>query len=278
MNEVNDLKPVIKWVGGKRQLLPTLKKYMPDNYHTYYEPFVGGGALLFECAPNQAVINDINKELISMYQVIKNKPQKLIELLRIHARKNSKNYYLEIRALDRSSDFVNLGAVEKAARLIYMLKVDFNGMYRVNKKGQFNVPYGRYKNPKIADDTTINHVSQYFNSADIKFCSVDFEKVVSKAEANDFVYFDPPYIPINATSSFTSYTDLGFDSKDQKRLKDTFFKLKKRGVKVMLSNSDTTITRDLYRGANIHTAQAHRFINSNASKRGKINELIITSY
>lgn len=278
MTNNKDLKPITKWVGGKRQLLPYLYEFMPKSFNNYFEPFVGGGAMLFSIAPKNAVINDLNTDLINLYNVIKTDPEKLLSVLEYHSKNNNKEYYLKIRELDRNDSIKKLSNIEKAARILYMLKVDFNGMYRVNKKNQFNVPYGKYKNPKIADREGIINVSNYFNNNNIKIFNTDFEKAIETAQPNDFVYFDPPYVPINKTSSFTSYTSEGFNLNEQKRLRNTFFKLSNKGVKVMLSNSDVDIIRELYKEANIHSVQANRFINSNSKKRGKIGEVIITNY
>lgn len=273
-----NLKPVIKWVGGKRQLLQQLYDLMPANYNNYFEPFLGGGALFFSLAPTNAVVNDANAALIEMYEVIRDHPTELLNCLTVHAQKNSKEYYYTVREIDRNGQLGGLNKIQRVARLIFMLKVDFNGLYRVNSKGQFNVPYGRYKNPKIANAENIMTVSAYFNSAKITFLNEDFADAVNTAAKNDFVYFDPPYIPVSVTSSFTSYTADGFGMNDQERLRDLFFALQQKGVKVMLSNSDTELTRDLYQGANFHEVQASRSVNSDSSKRGKIGELIITSY
>lgn len=277
-NKSVKLKPVTKWVGGKRKLLPELNQLKPKTYDRYYEPFFGGGAFLFDLTPKSAVINDQNKELINVYKTIKKSPKELIELLMQHKKNNSKEYYLNLRSADRDKRIDNMNDVEKAARIIYMLKVDFNGLYRVNSKGQFNVPYGRYKNPKIVDEENIMNVSEYFNNNDITILEGDFESAVELAKNNDFVYFDPPYIPLNRTSNFTSYTADGFDNEDQIRLRNIFFDLANKGVNVMLSNSDTELTRELYKDAVLHEVKIGRNINSDITKRGKINELIITSY
>lgn len=278
LTQEKNLKPFTKWAGGKRQLLPQLQKFKPEIYNTYFEPFVGGGALLFSLHPQNAVINDFNSSLMNVYRVIKENPEGLLEILEKHAENNSKEYYLDIRSADRDGRIEKMSNVEKAARLLYMLKVDFNGLYRVNKKGQFNVPYGRNKNPKIADRENIMAVSNYFKSCNIDFLSGDFEEAVQGVKENDFIYFDPPYIPLSSTANFTSYTEDGFSFDDQKRLRDTFFRLSNIGAYVMLSNSDTPLTRELYAGANIHEVSASRTINSNAKKRGKVGELIITNY
>lgn len=278
LTQSENLKPFTKLVGGKRQLLPQLQKFMPKKYETYFEPFVGGGALLFSLHPQNAVINDFNSSLMNVYRVIKENPEELLEILEKHAENNSKEYYLKIRSADRDGRIEKMNNVEKAARLLYMLKVDFNALYRVNKKGQFNVPYGRSKNPKITDHENIMAISNYFNSCNIDFLSGDFEDAVQGVKESDFVYFDPPYIPLSSTANFTSYTEDGFSFEDQKRLRDTFFRLSSIGAHVMLSNSDTPLTRELYANANIHEVSVLRNISSNAKTRGKIGELIITNY
>lgn len=273
-----DLKPVTKWVGGKRQLLPFLHELKPQKFEKYFESFVGGGAFLFSLAPERALINDANGSLIDMYQTVKDNPKELLNLLDYHEQNNSKEHYLDVRSTDRDGRLENMNIIEKSARLLYMLRVDFNGLYRVNSKGQFNVPYGSYKNPKIANVENIMAVSHYFNTYDINFSNQDFADSLNGAQKNDFVYLDPPYIPLSSTSDFTSYTVDGFTLDDQKRLRNKFFDLDRQGTFVMLSNSDTPLTRELYQGANIHEVQASRNINSNSAKRGKIGELIITNY
>ncbi len=233
------LQPFTKWTGGKRQLLPILRSYMPEKYNCYFEPFIGGGALFFELAPQKAVINDFNSELINCYRQMKDNPEQLIELLTNHQRENSKEYYLDLRSSDRDGRIDKMSEVERAARIMYMLRVDFNGLYRVNSKNQFNVPYGRYKNPKIVDKEFIESISEYLNNNSIKIMSGDFEKAVKEAQDGDFVYFDPPYIPLSETSAFTSYTHEGFSYEDQVRLRDCFKQLDSKGVFVMLSNSSS---------------------------------------
>ncbi|HEL1592801.1 TPA: DNA adenine methylase [Streptococcus suis] len=272
------LQPFTKWTGGKRQLLPVIKSLMPDNYNSYFEPFIGGGALFFDLSPDKAVINDFNNELMNCYQQIKKHPQKLIELLTKHQENNSKEYYLELRAVDRDNRINKMTDVERAARIMYMLRVDFNGLYRVNSKNQFNVPYGRYKNPKIVDCDLILSISQYLNNSNITILTGDFEKAVEAAGAGDFVYFDPPYIPLSETSAFTSYTHEGFSYEDQVRLRDVFRKLDKKGAYVMLSNSSSPLVEELYKGFNVHKVEATRTNGAKASSRGKISEFIVTNY
>lgn len=276
--EIEKLQPFTKWTGGKRKLIPKLKELMPEIYGNYYEPFIGGGALFFELSPRVAIINDFNEELINCYIQIKENPIKLIEILKIHKEKNSKEYYLEIRGLDRTDKFKELSKVEKAARIMYMLRVNFNGLYRVNSKNQFNVPYGNYANPKIVDEELINNISNYLNTYDITITSGDFEDSVSTVKEGDFVYFDPPYIPLNETSSFTSYTHEGFSYEDQVRLRNTVRRLTEKGVKVMVSNSSSKLTIDLYEEFNIHYVEVSRTNGAKSSSRGIIKEVIITNY
>ncbi|HEM2793035.1 TPA: DNA adenine methylase [Streptococcus suis] len=272
------LQPFTKWTGGKRQLLPIIKSLMPDNYNSYFEPFIGGGAVFFELIPKKAIINDFNSELINCYRQIKDNPQKLIQLLTKHQENNSKEYYLELRAVDRDNRINKMTDVERAARIMYMLRVDFNGLYRVNSKNQFNVPYGRYKNPKIVDSELILSISQYLNKNNIEILTGDFEKAVEDVGAGDFVYFDPPYIPLSETSAFTSYTHEGFSYEEQVRLRDVFRKLDKKGAYVMLSNSSSPLVEELYKGFNIHKVEAIRTNGAKASSRGKISEFIVTNY
>lgn len=274
------LKPFTKWTGGKRQLLPELIDLMPKQFNRYYEPFVGGGALLFELTPGKATINDYNTDLILTYREIRDNVKELIEILEIHQENNTKDYYLDLRATDRDGRIEKMTDTEKAARLLYLLRVNFNGLYRVNLKNQFNVPYGRYKNPKIVDEILLYDINRYLKSNDIDILEGDFEKAISKVSSGDFVYFDPPYAPISSTSSFTSYTNEGFDESDQIRLRDAFIELSKRGAYVVLSNSDVEFIHQLYSNIpniDIRVVKANRMINSKANKRGEINELIIRS-
>lgn len=273
-----NLQPFTKWTGGKRQLLSELRSYMPEKYKCYFEPFVGGGALFFDLAPERAVINDFNEELMNVYRQIKEKPADLIDLLLEHKTNNSKEYYLELRSVDRDGRIDEMTDVERAARVLYMLRVDFNGLYRVNSKNQFNVPYGRYKNPKIVDVDLIHQISGYLNENDVEILQTDFADAVAGAQAGDFVYFDPPYIPLNETSSFTSYTHEGFSYEEQVRLRNTFKELTDRGVYVMLSNSSSSLVEELYQGFNIHFVEAQRTNGAKSSSRGKISEIIVTNY
>lgn len=272
------IKPFTKWTGGKRKLLPNLIELMPETYNNYFEPFIGGGALFFELAPHHAVINDFNGELINAYKQVRDNPRRLIKLLSVHQEKNSKEYYLDIRTADRDGRIEKMTDIERAARILYMLRVDFNGLYRVNAKNQFNVPYGRYKNPKIIDAELIYEVSQFLTENDIQIMQGDFEVAVENAVEGDLVYFDPPYIPLNETSSFTSYTHEGFSFDDQVRLRDTVRRLTERGVSVMVSNSSSPLAEELYQEFNIHYVEASRTNGAKSSSRGKIREIIVTNY
>ena len=274
----NKLQPFTKWTGGKRQLLPVIKSLMPDNYNGYFEPFIGGGAFFFDLAPEKAVINDFNSELINCYLQIKERPLDLIALLTEHQKNNSKDYFLDLRSADRDGRIDSMTVVERAARIMYLLRVDFNGLYRVNAKNQFNAPYGNYKNPKIVNSELILAISDYLNSADIVITTGDFEKAVESVEAGDFVYFDPPSIPLSETSAFTSYTHEGFSYDDQVRLRDCFKRLDEKGAYVMLSNSSSPLVEELYKDFIVHKVDVTRTNGAKASSRGKISEIIVTNY
>ncbi|HGQ9031055.1 TPA: DNA adenine methylase [Streptococcus pneumoniae] len=272
------LQPFTKWTGGKRQLLPVIRELIPKTYNRYFEPFVGGGALFFDLAPKDAVINDFNAELINCYQQIKDNPQELIEILKVHQEYNSKEYYLDLRSADRDERIDMMSEVQRAARILYMLRVNFNGLYRVNSKNQFNVPYGRYKNPKIVDEELISTISVYINNNQLEIKVGDFEKAIVDVRTGDFVYFDPPYIPLSETSAFTSYTHEGFSFADQVRLRDAFKRLSDTGAYVMLSNSSSALVEELYKDFNIHYVEATRTNGAKSSSRGKISEIIVTNY
>jgi DNA adenine methylase len=276
------IKPYLKWAGGKRQLLHILKTFFPIHIeeYVYYEPFVGAGAVLFDLQPKKAIINDFNTQLILTYRAIKDNIEELIALLYIHQKNNSKEYYYKIRAQDRDSIFFSsLSEVEKAARLIFMNKTCYNGLYRVNSQGLFNVPYGTYKNPTICEENVLRLVHNYLKNIAVKILNEDFEDVTKDADNNSFVYFDPPYHSPNNTN-FTRYHANGFGENEQVRLRNNILHLTKRGVKCLLSNSDTSFIRKLYsdKQFDIFTIQAKRFINSNSSKRGEVDEVIIRNW
>ena len=273
--------PVLKWVGGKRQLISDIEPLIPKSISTYVEPFVGGGAVLIHLQPKKAIINDYNQELMNVYQVIKDKPNELIEVLQEHKGLNSEDYFYEIRSLDRSENYENMTDVEKAGRVIYLNKTCFNGLFRVNRAGFFNTPYGKYKNPSIVNEVTIKAVSNYFNSAKIKFLTGDYKEALRRLRRGAFVYFDPPYVPISSSSSFTGYTEHGFDYEKQVELRDECLKLHNRGVKFLQSNSYSPEILELYSDQkvfNIEIVKAKRSINSQVDKRGEISEVLIYNY
>lgn len=276
------VKPIMKWVGGKRELLPDLRKNIPSSFdketNTYYEPFIGGGALLFDILPHHGVINDSNEELINLYKVVKNDVDSLIK--EVSSYPYDKDFYYSIRELDRKEGFPDfISDIQRAARTLYLNKTCFNGLYRVNKKGQFNTPFGKYSNPTICKENDLKDVSSYFNDNDISIMSGDFAQCVKDAQEGDFVYLDPPYVPLSKTSSFTSYTKEGFEDCDQKRIKSIIDDLSNNGVYVLMSNSSSSDVFDLYSSDyNIETVKVARKVNSKAHKRNKIDEFLIKNY
>jgi DNA adenine methylase len=270
------VQPFLKWAGGKRQLLPKIRELIPRKYKIYFEPFVGAGAVLFELQPPTALINDSNEELVNCYKVIKNHPTKLIAAARAHPI-NAKHFY-RLRLQDRDPGLTTLTTVERAARIIYLNKTCFNGLFRVNSQGQFNVPFGKYTDPTIVNDALIKAVSQYLNKASVQISTDDFEDALVGAERGDFVYLDPPYDPLSNTSSFTGYDLTAFGREEQCRLKAVCDNLHRTGCKVLLSNSATPFIRKLYSDKSKYTVievDANRNINSVGSGRGKISELLI---
>ncbi len=259
---------------------------------------MGGGALLFELQPKQAIVNDSNRELIielqpkqaivndsnreliNCYQVIKDDVEELIEVLKDHKARNSKEYFDYLRGIDRLKQYNKFSDIQKAARIIYLNKTCYNGLFRVNSKGYFNVPFGRYKNPNILDEAVLRGVNNYFNQNTVTFLNTDFAEAVKDAKKGDFIYFDPPYDPVSNTASFTGYDINGFNQNEQKRLKEVVDELTEKGCNVMLSNSATDFILDLYKDYKETTkiVSATRSINSNALKRGKINEVLVLNY
>lgn len=269
--------PVLKWVGGKRQLLNILTPLIPKKITTYCEPFVGGGAMLFHLQPNIAYVNDINSDLILVYNVIKNDVESLIAAL--HEYKNESDFFYSVRDWDRDKQKYNsLTDIERAARIIYLNKTCFNGLYRVNNAGEFNSPFGSYKNPNIVNAPVLRAVNSYFNAAKIYFTSVDYYDVLKAIPKGTFVYLDPPYDPVSSTSNFTGYSKGGFSQADQIRLRECCDELTKRGIKFMLSNSSTDFIHEQYAHYNITIVRAKRAINSVASKRGDIDEVVVRNY
>jgi DNA adenine methylase len=264
-------RPFLKWAGGKSKLIQQYTDYFPKDYKTYYEPFLGGGAVFFYLNPSSAVLTDINAELINTYRCVRDNVEELILCLETHQLNHCRQYYYEVR------QWKNLSVIEKAARLIYLNKTCFNGLYRENSRGEFNVPLGRYKNPKICNPSLLKSVSSALQKTQLEVRP--FEDILNYATSrDDFVYLDPPYHPLSSTSNFTAYSREAFSPKDQIRLKEVFTELASQGVKVMSSNSDCEFIRELYRDFKIYPILASRLINSKASKRGRISEVLITSY
>jgi DNA adenine methylase len=275
----NDIPKFVKWAGGKGQLLEQFKPLFPKKFNSYLEPFVGSGAVFFyiiqKFKPKRIILSDINEELINSYEMIKKDVERLIVELKQHKEYHmveGKRYYLTIRATNPKE----LPDLERAARFIYLNKTCFNGLYRVNSKGKFNVPMGSYKNPDIIQEEKLKIVSKLLKNVTLKIMS--FEKVINLAKKGDFVYFDPPYYPLKDKKSFTTYTKNSFMEKEQELLFNVFKKLNKKGCSLMLSNSDTKFIKNLYPDFNTYIVQATRMINCKGDKRGKIKELVITNY
>lgn len=275
-------KPFVKWVGGKRQLLRQFRLmnlYPPEKFDStkgrYFEPFVGGGAVFFDLLPEKAFLSDMNLELVTTYNVIKDDVESLIKLLKKHD--HNKEYFLNVRA----KKVEKLTPLQIASRFIYLNRACFNGMYRVNRRGEFNVPFGDNKNPLFCDEVNLRKISEALKNVEIKH--QDYKQVLKKAKKGDFVYFDPPYHPVSKTSTFTSYTANGFSENDQLELRDTFIKLSNRGCFVMLSNSDAPFINQIYSeikkdSVRINKVEAGRAINSKGSGRGKVVEVLVTNY
>lgn len=281
---MQELKPFLKWAGGKRQLLPELIQRIPvDKLRagelTYYEPFIGGGAVLFEVKPKYAFIADINWELINCYHVLQHCPEELIEQLKYFEKEHCEEFFYKIRGLDRELSYVKMEQEFKAARIIYLNKTCFNGLFRVNSKGQFNVPFGKYQNPLICDTDNLLRVADYLNVRAMVNCwHYDFAGTLETVHANSFIYLDPPYDPVTNTASFTGYCVGGFDRNQQVRLKKAVDKLNRKGCQFLLSNSDTPFINELYRDYKIEKIEASRNINSKATGRGKVGEVLVSNY
>jgi len=279
-------RPFLKWAGGKGQLLPALQERLPARFERYHEPFVGGGALFFHLwnsgrLRSGGVLSDFNRELIECYEAVRDHVEELIERLQLlRPRFSDKAFFYEIRGLDREAGFHEQPMVERAARTIFLNRTCYNGLYRLNNKRQFNAPFGNYKNPLIVDPENMREASRALRNVDLRVG--DFADVLKRAAPGDLVYFDPPYVPVSATASFTHYTHQGFSEADQRRLARVFADLAARGCYVMLSNSATDLTRALYGqaapGLAVHTVQASRKINCDGKKRGLVDELIVCNY
>lgn len=264
-------RPFLKWAGGKSRLIPQYQKYLPTHYQRYFEPFLGGAALFFHLCPSSAIISDINPDLVNVYRCVQQNVEALVSWLTIHVHHHCQDYYYEMRAKSPNS------MVEKAARTIYLNKTCFNGLYRLNSQGGFNVPMGRYKKPRICDPDLLRAASQALQGCEIQqqsFQALRHQRITSQ----DFIYFDPPYFPLSSTSKFTSYSREAFTAADQIELRNVFAELAEQGASIMLSNSDCEFIREIYQDFQVHPITAARSINSNPQKRGKIQEVLITSY
>jgi DNA adenine methylase len=264
-------RPFLKWAGGKSRLISQYQAYFPTHYHRYLEPFLGGAAIFFHLCPPNAIISDINPDLVNVYRCVQRDVEALIARLTTHARHHCQEYYYELRAKSPKN------SIEQAARTIYLNKTCFNGLYRLNAKGGFNVPMGRYKKPRICDPDLLRAASQALQGCEIRqqsFQALRHQQITSQ----DFIYFDPPYYPLSPTSKFTSYSREAFTAADQIELRNVFAELAQQGASIMLSNSDCEFIRELYQGFQIYPITAARSINSNPQKRGKIQEVLITSY
>ena len=261
--------PVLKWAGGKGRLLAQYQPYFPTDYRRYYEPFVGSAAVFFYLQPTQARLSDVNAELITVYQILQTRVEELLSQLAVHSERHNKDYYYQVRA-EAPED-----PVRRAARTLYLNRTCYNGLYRVNSRGGFNVPAGRYKNPRILHPERLLAASQALQGVRLEVAP--FESVLGEARKGDLVYFDPPYQPLSATSSFTAYTRDSFGVPQQELLAQLFRKLAKKKVKVMLSNSDTPLIRKLYEGFQLVEVRAPRFINSKADRREAIGELLVVA-
>ncbi len=275
-----NIHPFVKWAGGKTQLLEVITSHLPEKYNRYFEPFIGGGALLFKLQPDDFIINDSNEELICVYKCLENK--ELFELLKqeldMYEKNHSEDYFYKVREMDRKSDFKNLPIYMRAARMLYLNKSCFNGLYRVNSRGFNNVPSGKKKKVVCYDRNNFDELLKFFSEKKHLVLNDDFEKAVESAEPGDFVYFDPPYDTWDNKNSFTSYDKNSFGKEEQKRLAEVFKRLSDKGVYVMLSNHNTKFINELYKDFKTTIVPAKRIINSKADGRGEVEEVIITNY
>lgn len=267
-------RPILKWVGGKTQLLEQLKPLMPRTFRRYFEPFVGGAAVFFdlrsERADMPAFLSDVNAELVNLYSAVRDDVESVIRALGAHVYES--DHYYAVRSWKPG----DLAPAERAARTIYLNKTGYNGLYRVNRSGQFNVPFGRFTRPVFCDPPNLRACARALRGVSIEHG--DFSGVLRSAKKGDFVYFDPPYVPVSATSDFTAYVPGGFGETEQRMLAKVFSKLASRGVHVMLSNSETPLVRELYAEFDIQVVYASRSVNSNAARRGKLREVVVRSF
>ncbi|MCK5689013.1 DNA adenine methylase [Myxococcota bacterium] len=261
-------KPFLKWAGGKTKLAPQIMSHFPESFGRYHEPFVGGGAIFFKLRPDKATLSDVNPELVATWTAIRDNVDGVIALLEEH--RVSEEEFYRVRSLDGSA----MGEADAAARTIFLNKTCFNGLYRVNQKGKFNVPFGKYRNPNIVNEENLRRVSALLQG--VKITVADATQVGRRARRGDLIYFDPPYDPISKSASFTSYAKGGFGKEEQAKLAKTFRTLANRGVHVVLSNSDTPYIRELYKDFKMDQIWVRRPINSRADRRGPVAEVIVS--
>lgn len=268
--------PVLKWVGGKRQLLPELLGRFPKRFGRYHEPFLGGGAIAFTVAPRAASLADANSELINFYRQVRDNVDELIVLAKRH--RYDRDHYYEVRSWDRVPGLSNLTELQRAARFLYLNRTCFNGLYRVNGSGHFNVPFGSYRNPTIVNESRLRALSSYLRGPGVQLALSEFEESLKHPERGDFVYLDPPYDPLSPTASFTDYSRGGFDRGAQVALRDACVELDRRGVKFMLSNSSTDFILEIYSGLKVEQIGARRSVSARGSGRVPVDEVIVRNY
>ena len=270
------VRPILKWAGGKTQLLDRILPLIPDDFTTYCEPFIGGGAVCFAAQPRTAIITDVNPDLIALYRTVQANVEELVDLLRTYG--NTPEEYYEIRALDRNPGWKDEPDLLHAARMLYLNRTCFNGLYRVNAAGQFNVPYGKYKNPDTVNEAKLRDLHAYLSANDVQIKFQDFAQTLKLLPEGAFAYLDPPYDPISPTAAFTSYAKDSFGRSDQTRLRDACDLMTIRGIKFLESNSDTPFIRELYKDYHIHTVQARRSVGASGTTRQSVNEVLISNF
>lgn len=267
--------PFVKWVGGKRQLYSEIKIRVPD-FNCYFEPFLGGGAVLLGLSPDRAVVSDLNSDLIALYKAVRDSPKKLLDVVKLHD--NNKEHFVDVRSMDRDGRADRLCSIERAARLMYLNRAAFNGLYRVNTKGQINSSYGYYKELRYPSLEHLYCVSDYFKSSNIDIINCDYLEAIKKAKCGDFVYLDPPYLPLSKSSNFTSYQRQGFGLDDLVKLRDECQRLSDRGVNFLLSNTDNEEVRDIFSKFTVDTVETRRNISAKSSTRGIVTEVMVRNY
>ncbi len=282
------ISPVIKWAGGKSQLIEVLTPLFPDHFQRYHEPFLGGGAVFFFLAPLHnapSFLSDLNEELINFYRVLRDHTDAFLAEVRVLAEQYAhydeerrKEMYYRWRNADRDPAFAHWSPLQRAVRFYFLNKTAYNGLYRTNRRGYFNVPWGRYKKPALYIPNALRQAAHVLRAYAQTLTVEPFERSLSRAQTGDFVYLDPPYVPLSETANFTAYTKNGFGPEDQQRLADMCRELDRRGVLFMLSNSDTPWVRDLYRGFHIQQVWARRSINANGAGRGPVAEVVVRNY